>query len=83
MEETLKKSNIFVMFCSEHSMKSAAVKDEWQAAFQRRKKGLIKMIPVYENEEDIPVMLGHILNVKFTKDDFEGFIQKLYKEILR
>ncbi len=71
------------MFCSENSVKSDAVKDEWQAAFQMRKKGLLKMIPVYKVEEHIPVLLWQMLNVKFTKDDFDGFIQKLYEEILR
>jgi len=83
MEETLKSCNVFVLFCSENSVKSAAVKDEWQAAFQRRKKKLLKLIPVYEREEHIPAMLGHLLNVKYDKTDFDGFIEKLYKEIQR
>ena len=67
MEETLKESDIFVLFCSENSVKSAAVKDEWQAAFQMRKKGFIKLIPVFEKEEHVPVLLMPLLNVKFTK----------------
>ena len=83
MDRTLKESNVFILFCSEHSIKSAAVKDEWQAAFQRRKKGLIKMIPVYEKEEHVPPLLGHLLNVKYTIDDFNGFIDNLHREILR
>ncbi|MFX1501377.1 MAG: toll/interleukin-1 receptor domain-containing protein [Promethearchaeota archaeon] len=83
MEETLKKCNIFLLFCSENSMKSKAVKDEWQAAFQLRKLDLIKIIPIYENQDNIPRLLLHLLNVKFTPDDFNGFIEKLYIEILR
>ena len=83
MEVTLKESNTFVLFCSENSAKSSAVKDEWQAAFQLRKKGSIKIIPVYEKEEHVPVLLMPLLIVKFTKEDFWGFIEKLYKEILR
>lgn len=71
------------MFCSPNSVKSSAVKDEWQAAFQMRKKGLLKIIPVYEDEELIPVLLWQMLNVKFTKDNFSAFIEKLYVEILR
>ena len=71
------------MFCSPNSVKSSAVKDEWQAAFQMRKKGLLKIIPVYEDEDLIPVLLWQMLNVKFTEDNFENFIQKLYEEILR
>jgi len=83
MDETLKKCNVFILFCSEHSIKSVAVKDEWQAAFQRRKKELLKMIPVYEKEENIPPILGHLLNVKFDKEDFNGFIENLHREIQR
>jgi len=83
MERTLRLSKIFIFFCSENSMKSKAVEDEWQAAFQMRKKGLIKIVPVYEEEDLIPFLLMPLLNVKFTKDDFDGFIQKLYEEILR
>ena len=83
MEETLNKTNAFVLFCSEKSIKSEAVKGEWQSAYQMVKKGLMKIIPVYEDEDHIPKLLWQMLNVKFTKDDFEGFIQKLYEEILR
>ena len=46
-------------------------------------KGKMKIVPVYENEEFIPYLLIPLLNVKYTKDDFDGFIQKLYEEILR
>ena len=83
MEETLKKTDVFVLFCSENSIKSEAVKGEWQAGYQLVKKGVMKMIPVYENEDLIPRLLLNMLNVKFAIDDFEGFIQKLYEEILR
>ena len=83
MEETLKKTNVFALFCSENSINSEAVKGEWQAGYQLVKKGQMKMIPVYEDEDHIPRLLLNMLNVKFTKDDFEGFIQKLYEEILR
>ncbi|MFX1296063.1 MAG: TIR domain-containing protein [Promethearchaeota archaeon] len=83
MERTLSITKTFVFFCSEHAIKSKAVEDEWQAAFQMRKKGLMKIVPVYEKEELIPFLLTPLLNVKFTKDDFDGFIQKLYEEIIR
>jgi len=83
MEETLKKTDVFVLFCSEHSVKSEAVKGEWQSGYQMVKKGLMKMIPVYEDEDHIPRLLWNMLNVKYTKDDFEGFTQKLHEEILR
>ena len=43
----------------------------------------MKIVPVYEEEEHIPYLLMPLLNVKFTKDDFDGFIQKLYEEVIR
>ncbi len=83
MDETLEVSNTFLLFCSEHSVNSKAVKDEWQAAFQMRKEGLIKLIPVYEEQKHIPKILWHLLNVKYDKDNFKSFIENLYKEIMR
>jgi len=83
MDETLEVSNTFLLFCSEHSVKSKAVKDEWQAAFQMRKEGLIKLIPVYEDQKHIPKILWHLLNVQYDKDNFSKFIENLYKEIMR
>jgi len=83
MEKTISKSNVFVLFCSENSKKSKAVEDEWQVAFQLRKKGTMKIIPVFENDDYIPRLLLHLLNVKFTKNDFNRFIENLYREILR
>jgi len=83
MEKALQMSKVFIFFCSQKAVKSKAVADEWQAAFQMRKKGLLKIVPVYEKEELIPNLLMPLLNVKYTKDDFDGFIQKLHDEILR
>jgi len=83
MEETLKKTNVFVLFYSDNSLNSKAVKDEWQSAFQIRKERLLKIIPVYEEQRYVPRLLLQMLNVKYTNDDFEGFIQKLYEEILK
>jgi parallel beta-helix repeat protein len=83
MEETLNKTDVFLLFCSENASKSEAVRGEWQSAYQMVKKGLIKIIPVYEDEDLIPKLLWQMLNVKFTSEDFEGFIQKLHDEIIR
>ena len=83
MEKTLRKSNTFILFCSENSMKSEAVKGEWQSAYQISKKGLIKIIPVCENDKFIPVLLMPMLYVKYNVDNFDGFIENLHHEILR
>ena len=83
MEETLKNTNVFVLFCSENSLNSKAVKDEWQSAFQIRKERALKILPVFEDQQYIPRLLLQMLNVEYTKNDFKEFIQNLYEEILR
>jgi len=83
MEETLDKTQVFVLFCSVNSKKSKAVKGEWQSAYQMVKIGEIKIIPVYEDQKHIPRLLLQMLNVRFTKDKFDEFIENLYKEIIR
>ena len=83
MERTLKDCNVFVLFCSENALNSKAVTDEWQAAFQLRKQGKLKIVPIFEDEKHIPALLTPLLNVKFIKENFIDFIIQLYKEILR
>ena len=83
MEKTLKETNVFVLFCSENSMNSEAVKGEWQAAYQMNKEGLMKIIPVYEEQAHIPRLLWHLLNVKYSRKKFNIFIENLYHEMIR
>ncbi len=83
MERTLRISQVFLLFCSQNALNSQSVEDEWQAAFQLRKRGKMKIIPVFENEGDIPRLLLPILNVEYTKNDINGFLNKLKKEIFR
>ncbi|KKN08469.1 hypothetical protein LCGC14_1056370 [marine sediment metagenome] len=59
------------------------MEDEWEAAFQLRKERLMKTVPVYENDKFIPYLLKPLLNVKFDKNYFSEFIEKLYKELIR
>ncbi|MFX1501057.1 MAG: right-handed parallel beta-helix repeat-containing protein [Promethearchaeota archaeon] len=83
MEKTLRVCNTFVLFCTKHSKESKAVEGEWQAAYQLVKRDMMKIIPVYEDEEDVPILLITMLNVKYDRDDFNGFVNKLRQEILR
>ncbi len=83
MEKTLGACNIFVLFCTEHSKKSRAVEGEWQTAYQLVKKDKMKIIPIYQDEEDVPLLLIPMLNVRYDKENFDGFINKLRQEILR
>jgi len=83
MEKTLSVCNIFVLFCTRTSKNSKAVKREWQSAYQLVKRDIMKIIPVYEDEDDIPILLIPNLNIRYDKENFKEFINKLYQEILR
>ena len=83
MEKTLSVCNIFVAFCTINSKKSKSVTGEWQSAYQLVKRDIMKIIPVYEDEDDVPILLIPMLNIKYDKENFKEFIDKLYKEILR
>jgi hypothetical protein len=80
MERTLRKTDVFVPFFSENSRNSRSLEDEWHAAFQLRKKNLIKIIPISEKEENIPAILLPLQNIKHEKqDELEGLAEKIYK----
>ncbi len=83
MEDNLGRSNIFLLFCSQNSRKSKAVEAEWQSAFSLMLKDILQVIPVYQNDEFIPILLGRQIRVKFKEDDIDGTIQEIYNEILR
>jgi hypothetical protein len=52
---------------------------EWQAALKIKKK----IIPIFVNERDIPIMLTTKLGIKLNKNDLDGTIEKIYKLILK
>lgn len=83
MERVLQLSKVFILFCSEHSLKSKSVEKEWYSALYLRNLGLSRIIPIYENEDYIPQIFRSLLSVKYTKDDFDEFITNLYNEISR
>ena len=53
MNDTLRRSNIMLLFCTKNTMKSEPVKKEWQATFHQTKKGVMRVIPVYDNIENV------------------------------
>ena len=83
METTLRVCNIFVLFCTKQSKRSKIVEGEWQSAYQLVKKGIMKIIPVYEDEDDVLILLIPMLNVRYDKENFSALDNKLRQEILR
>lgn len=83
MEDNLERTKVFVLFCTKNSKNSKSVKLEREAAIQLKQEDRIRIIPVFQDPIDIPLLLKPFLGVQFGKEDFNGFIQKLYEEILR
>ena len=83
MEANLERSKVFIHFCSQHSKTSKSVKLEREAAIQLNQEERIRILPVFEKPSDIPLLIKPYLGVEYNPNDFGGFIEKLYKEILR
>jgi len=75
-------SKIYILFFSENSLNSKRVKEEWNTIFQLNEESKINIISIYENEKNIPHLLSEVLKVKFTKKNFDGFLDTLYKKVI-
>ena len=74
-----KKNRDFTNSQSFFSLKSDAVKMEWQAALKINKK----IIPVFRREQDIPTLLSTKLGIQFNESDLEGTNKSIYDLILK
>lgn len=79
MNKYIKKCDLFILICSQNALDSEPVKMEWQAALKIKKK----IIPVFENESDIPALLSTKLGIKYDKNNLEKTINDLYYLILK
>lgn len=65
MNEYIGKCDIFLAFCSKNALKSESVEIEWMAALRSKKK----IIPIFTDEGDIPLLLGTKLGIEFRKNN--------------
>ncbi|MFX1365113.1 MAG: TIR domain-containing protein [Promethearchaeota archaeon] len=77
MNDNLALADVVLVFCSENANKSEAVRTEWMAAHKMKKK----IIPIFENENDIPPLLTTKLGICIESDDLKDFITNLYSLI--
>ncbi len=78
MDDNLKLCSNFLLFCTENSLYSEAVKMEWRAALKLDKK----VIPIFINPNDIPPLLTTKLGVQFNEDEVYDSIEGIYQMIL-
>ena len=83
MENNLEKSRVFILFCSQNSNESKSVKLERAAAIQMAQEDKMRILPVFMNPRDIPLLIKPFLGVEYQKEDFEIFLKKLSEEIFR
>ena len=79
MNDNVGKCNVLLLLCSPNSLRSEPVEMEWQAALKIRKK----IIPIFANKRDIPIMLATKLGIKFNKNDLDGTIEQIYRLIMK
>ena len=82
LNQFIKISNFFILFCSEKFPTSSGVRDEWKVAFRLSEKNKITIISVYEEEYYIPRLLKEMPKLKIIKGDFNRFLETLYKKII-
>ncbi len=78
MDENLEHCDIFLMFCSQNAQ-SKPIKLEWRNALKKGKK----IIPIFEDENDIPNLLNTSLGIRFERDDLKGTMKRIHKLILK
>ncbi len=74
MNDNLAIADVVLVFCSKTANESDAVRTEWMAAHKMKKK----IVPVFENEEEIPPLLTTKLGIRFEQEDLKSFIEDLY-----
>jgi len=77
MNDNLGLCDVVVVFCSERSLKSDAVRMEWMAAYKMKKK----LIPIFVDDSFIPPLLTTKLGVRFIKGEIKVFIGNLHNLI--
>ncbi|MFX0180595.1 MAG: toll/interleukin-1 receptor domain-containing protein [Candidatus Hodarchaeota archaeon] len=75
-------SKIYILFFSQNSFNSSRVTEEWNTIFQLNEESKINIISIYENQKNIPHLLNEMLRVKFNKENFDGFLDALYKKVI-
>lgn len=70
MKEQIEKSDIFLIFCSELSMKSEAINFEITTAKNQKKS----IIPIFKNINDVRKDLLEYRGVRYNKQDLKDFL---------
>ncbi|TFF89276.1 MAG: DUF4062 domain-containing protein [Promethearchaeota archaeon] len=74
MNNEIGDSDLFLLFCSESSQKSAYIETEWHLAYSINKI----IIPVFTDLSHIPILLTPRQGIKFNPNDIDGFISKFH-----
>lgn len=77
MDESLKRTDVLVLFCSPNALKSEWVKKEWTAALSSQ----IPIIPVFAKLDHIPTILRPEKGVPFDIFDEDEMVDELYELI--
>jgi len=79
ISENIEKCDVFLLICSDNSLKSTSVEKEWVAADMIDKP----IIPVFFNPDHIPPLLKSRLGIEFDTSSLQKTIDNIYSLILR
>lgn len=79
MEKSVEIVDVFLNFSSPNALKSQAMKMEWMSAIKLSRK----IIPIYINSEDIPIILKPMIGVEFDIYNIEKSTRQMYDLILK
>ncbi|MFX0177117.1 MAG: toll/interleukin-1 receptor domain-containing protein, partial [Candidatus Hodarchaeota archaeon] len=79
MNRNLDICDAFLLFCSKKAKKSEQVQLEWKSALKIKKP----IIPIFNDERDIPPLVSTKLGISFDKNDIDKTVEQLYQLILK
>jgi len=79
MNDNLGKADVVCVFCSPEATKSDAVRTEWMSALKLKKR----IIPIFENESDIPPLLTTKLGIQYKRIPIKKFVEELHALIIK
>ena len=79
MNDNLGSCDVLIIFCSPDAMGSESVEMEWMAAIKLKKL----VIPVFENDQDIPPLLTTKIGVLFDNKSLKKTIDSVYDVMMK
>ncbi|MFX1365922.1 MAG: toll/interleukin-1 receptor domain-containing protein [Promethearchaeota archaeon] len=79
MNDNIRRSDVFISFCSQNALQSKYIEMEWQAALAESKL----IIPIFLDYDNVPSLIKPYLGVQFIQDNLTHNVEEIYKVLLK